>query len=124
MKSTKKVLIFEDEKALGQVLAQKLELEGYTTKLQTNGANALACIQEVQPDLVILDLVMPKLDGFTVLEQVKGDAELKNIPMIILSNLSQEQDMQQVKELGANEFLVKSNTPLAEVVKKVSSYLS
>ena len=115
--SSKKILIIEDEKPLARALELKLVHEGFLVETLPNGEGAEALLEEGNHFLVICDLIMPKMDGFQVLEMIK-EKNLK-IPIIILTNLSQGEDKKRVLELGATEFFVKSDTPLSKIVDYV-----
>jgi len=120
----KKILIVEDERALAKALSLKLQGAGYETEIANDGEKALAYVTENKSkiNLVLLDLMMPNLDGFGFLEAMK---EKKiSIPTIISSNLSQDEDIKRAKKLGAKDFFVKSDTPLAEIVKKIKKFVS
>lgn len=118
----KKVLIAEDEQALAKVLALKLKSEGYEPVIAGNGEEAVSQLRGGDIALLILDLVMPKMDGFSVLEAMKKESLLK-VPVIVTSNLSQDEDIARAKKMGAVEFFVKSDTPLTVIVAKVKTYL-
>lgn len=121
LKTLKRILIAEDEKAISKALELKLAHEGFEVKAVFNGVELLSLLEKEKFDLILLDLVMPKLDGFGVLEilNCKGN----KIPIIVSSNLSQQEDYQRAKKLGATDFLIKSETPVAEMVKKIKNYL-
>lgn len=116
---SKKILIAEDEKPMANALVLKLRSVGFDTTLVYDGESAVTTIQRYQFDLIILDLIMPRKDGFFVLEELK---KLKiTTPVIVSSNLSQSEDVKRAKELGARSYFIKSDTPLAEIVKQVKS---
>ena len=117
MKTSKKILIIEDEKTLARALELKLTLSGFEVKTVFNGEDGLTLIQKELFDLILLDLIMPKMDGFSVLEFLK-EKKIKT-PVMVLSNLSQEDDIKRTKKFGAEEFFVKSNTPIATIVEQV-----
>jgi len=120
--SPKKILVAEDEKAIAKALELKLKHEGFSVKLALNGKEALDILSKEKFDLVLLDLMMPKLDGFGVLDGLKN---IQNkTPVIVVSNLGQEEDKKRVKSLGAIDFLVKSDTPVAEIVNKIKKYFN
>ena len=121
--SPQKVLILEDEPALNKVTSNKLRASGYEVLSLTDATDAISFIKKKKPDLILLDLVMPKTDGFTVLKRLKDDPELKDIVVIVLSNLSQDTDVDSVLALGAKEFLIKSDTPLSVVLEMVDKYI-
>ena len=113
----KRILIAEDEKPMANALSLKLRSVGFETSLAYDGESALAALKEGQFDLILLDLVMPKKDGFFVLTELK---KLKiTTPVIVSSNLSQEEDIKRARELGARDYFIKSDTTLAQIVDKV-----
>ncbi len=115
----KRILIVEDEKPLSHALEMKLGHEGYETRVVTNGTDALAALKEDHFQMILLDLIMPIMDGFAVLTALK---ERKNtVPVIVLSNLGQAEDQAKAKELGAVDYFVKSNTPIADIVARVKA---
>ncbi len=115
------VLIVEDEKSIARALQLKLEREGFEVELAGDGEQAIKKIDEGTYALVLLDLVMPKVDGFKVLEHITSTKPGTQI--FVLSNLSQEDDAAKAKQLGAKEFFIKSNTPLTKIVEHVKSVL-
>jgi len=117
----KKILIAEDEKPMARALEAKLKGEGYNAKAVFNGKEAIQEIEVGKYDLALLDLIMPEMDGFGVLGWAKKN-QIKT-PIIVATNLSQEQDEKKAKELGAIDYFVKSDTPLSVIVKKVKSVL-
>lgn len=113
----KKVLIVEDERPLSHALELKLQHEGFSTVLAQNGEECLKALDEQAFDVVLLDLVMPVLNGFQVLEQLQQKA---NRPAVfVLSNLSQSEDEDRVLKLGAKKYFIKSDTPLETIVNEV-----
>jgi len=98
----KKILIIEDEKILRELLSAKLLREGYDVETAKDGAEGLRVTQEVRPDLVLLDIFMPKLSGFEVLEILRNDVQLRNIPVIVISNSGQPSELEQAKDLGSD----------------------
>ena len=118
------VLIVEDEAFLAQVLKDNLEAEGYIVDFVTNGEEAIAYLHKNRPDLILLDLLMPKKDGFYVLGEVKKNLEWKVVPVIVLSNLGGDVEIKKALEMGANDYFVKSQHPIEEVVEEVKNYLS
>ncbi|MBI5400881.1 MAG: response regulator [Candidatus Yonathbacteria bacterium] len=119
----KKVMIVEDDEHISKVYEIKLAKEGVETFLARDGEEAVVKIAAEKPDLIILDLMLPKKDGFGVLEDIKKVPELARIPVIILSNLGQKSDQDRAIGLGANEYLVKVDYPIQEIVDKVKGYL-
>lgn len=119
--SPKKVLVIEDDKPMAHAMELKLNHEGIETKSVVNGELGLDLIEKEKFDLVMLDLMMPKCDGFKVLKTMK-ERKIKT-PVVVLSNLSQSEDEKRVLELGAVGFFVKSNTPIAKIVAHVKEKL-
>ncbi len=117
----KKILIVEDEKALATVLNLKLKNSGFETVVVYNGDDALALLKKDPFDLMLIDIMMPKRDGFSVLEDLKKQGN--TTPMFVMSNLGQEEDIAHVKSLGAKEYIIKADTSPAEIAQKVSSFL-
>jgi len=122
-----KILIAEDEKILAQVLKEEFEAEGFKVFSAETGKETLEIMRSRanRPDAVLLDLVMPVMDGFMVLEEVAKDkvSNLKNIPVIVLSNLGQDEEIKKALQLGAVDYFVKSQHPILEVIEKVKAFL-
>ncbi|MGB0757363.1 MAG: response regulator transcription factor [Patescibacteria group bacterium] len=117
----KTILIAEDEVPMARALDLKLSSEGFTVHVAHNGEEAIELYKEHKPDLILLDLIMPKKDGFMVLDELK---ELGNTaPVLVASNLSQKVDQMKAEEKGAKEYYVKSDTPLVKIVEKVRGNL-
>ena len=118
----KKILIVDDERPLAKALELKLTHEGIVAKAVFDGIEAVDILKSEKFNLILLDLVMPKKDGFQVLEDIK---KMKiTTPVIVSSNLSQEEDIVKAKDLGAVDYFVKSDTTLAEVVELIEGYLT
>lgn len=119
------ILLCEDEEFVARSYIRKLEIEGFTVIHAHNGEDALLFLQEKNPDLVILDLMMPLKTGFEVLEARKKitDDKILKIPIIVASNLGQKSDIDTALSLGASGFLVKSNISLKELIAKVKEFL-
>ena len=114
-----KVLIVEDDKFLQKVLVTKFMADGFEVRAAADGEEALRQMLPDAPALVVLDLIMPKLNGFEVLSEMRTNPQMKDIPVVVLSNLGQDEDVDRAKQLGAIEFLVKSNLSIQEVVQKI-----
>jgi DNA-binding response OmpR family regulator len=119
----KKILIIEDEKALLDILSDKLEREGFDVSGAGDGEEGLEKMRQEKPDLILLDIIMPKIGGMEVLEVMHGDGQLKNIPVIIISNSGQPVEIEKAKGLGARDFLIKADFDPKEVVDKVHNML-
>lgn len=118
----KKILIVEDEKALATVLNLKLTSSGFETTVLYNGDDALAALKAGAYDLVLIDIMMPKRDGFSVLEDLK---KMKNhTPVFVMSNLGQEEDIARIKSMGVKEYIIKADTSPIEITEKVSVFLN
>lgn len=115
-----KVLIAEDEKPMASALELKLNKSGFEAKAVFDGVAALDVLDKEKYDLLLLDLIMPKTDGFDVIQKLQD--KKNNIPIIVLSNLSQEEDRQKAVELGVIDYFVKSDTPITDIVKRVSDF--
>ena len=116
-----KILIVEDEDTLSLVLAEKFKNEGYEIMVANNGQEALPKASRFQPDVILLDLIMPKKLGMEVLADLKSDAELALIPVIVLSNLEGDEIIKKALALGAVDYFVKTRHPMAEIVEKVAA---
>lgn len=121
---SKKVLIIEDDEFLRAIAAKKVQGDGYEVAVAVDGPSAVTIAETEKPDLILLDLLLPGLSGFDVLAKVRTVDALKNIPILIFSNLGQQEDIEKAKSLGATDFLVKANFTLEEVSSKIKSYLN
>jgi len=119
-----KLIIIEDDPFLLSILAEKLKEAGFGIEMAADGEDGLNKIKSEDFDLVLLDIVLPKIDGFKILEELRGDNQLKKIPVIILSNLYDKNSIDKAILLGAKEYIVKAyNTP-EEIVLKIKSFLN
>jgi DNA-binding response OmpR family regulator len=118
-----KILIIEDDKFLRELIARKLIAENYEIVEAIDGEEGLKKIKEEKPDLVLLDLILPGIDGFEVLSKIKEDPALSSIPVIILSNLGQREDVERGLKLGAVDYLVKAHFTPNEIIEKVKAAL-
>lgn len=117
------VLIVEDDKFLRELLVRKVESAGFTTSIAVDGKEALKKIKEELPRLVLLDLVLPGIDGFEVLRQVKANPQTSKVSVIILSNLGQREDVERGLKLGADDYLIKAHFTPDEIIQKVQKLL-
>lgn len=119
-----KILIAEDDKALSGVLQKKLEVGGHKASVAFDGEEALKMMKSGKPDMVLLDIVMPKVNGYEVLERMRADPELSAIPVIVISNSGQPVELERVKQLGAVDYLVKASFEPNEVLEKMNNFLA
>lgn len=119
-----KVLVVEDEKFLRELMTQKLAREGFTVDSAIDGIEALSKIEQFMPNLVFLDLILPGMHGFDVLTQVRSNPHLTHIPVVILSNLGQREDIEKGKSLGATDYMVKAHFTPDEIVEKAKKLLT
>jgi CheY-like chemotaxis protein len=119
----KKILMIEDETIIVDLLKGKLEREGYQVSIGRDGVEGLEKMKQEKPELVLLDIVMPRKGGFDVMEEMNQNEEFKNIPVIIISNSGQPVELDRAKELGAVDWLVKTEFDPQEVIKKVKKQI-
>ena len=119
MAEGKKILLVEDEEMLANMYQVKFQNDGFHLIKAGNGEEGLALADKEKPDMILLDVIMPKMDGFTVLKRLKENPNTKNIPVLLLTNLGQDEDIKKGNELGAVGYLVKANITPSEVVAKV-----
>lgn len=120
----KKILLVEDDDGLASVYQTRLEAEGFTIRRVPNGEDALAAALEFKPDLILLDAMMPKVSGFDVLDILRNTPETTNVRIIMLTALSQDTDKQRAESLGVDEYLVKSQVVIADVVERIKHHLN
>ena len=118
-----KILIIEDDKFLRELIIQKLGKEGFDVVEAEEGEEGLRKAKEEKPDLVLLDLILPGIDGFEVLRRAKADGETSSIPVVILSTLGQRDDVDKGVELGAADYLIKAHFTPGEIIQKVKAIL-
>jgi|SRR3989344_2627242 len=123
MSDTKKIIVAEDDQFLSNAYRVKLTKEGYDVKMVADGIELIDLLKTDKPNLIILDLLMPKKDGFEALKEIKADPNLKDIPIIIASNLGQTNDIDLGMELGAQDYIVKSDLSLEDLVKKIKEFI-
>jgi len=126
MESTNKktILIVEDDAVLLEMYQIKFQNEGFTVEIAADGEAGLAKAQTAHPDIILLDVNLPKMDGFSVLKAIKANTALQSIPVILLTNLGQEQNVQEGLSMGAADYFVKANLTPGEVVEKVKTLLT
>ncbi len=118
-----KIVIVEDDKFLREMISRKLDKEGYEVVQAIDGEKGEQKIKEEKPDLILLDLILPGIDGFEVLSNIKEDSELKDIPVIILSNLGQKSEVERGLKLGAVDFLIKAHFTPGEIINKIQEVI-
>ena len=124
MSVEKKVLVVEDDHFLAKIYKIKLAKENISAIISSDGEEALEIIKKEKPALILLDMVLPGINGFEILEKVRQEPALKKIPVIILSNLGQDADIARGKELGVIDYFVKSDISIHDVVKKIKENLN
>ncbi len=121
--NNKRILLVEDDDALASVYQMRLEAEGFTVRRVANGEEALAAALAFKPDLVLLDVMMPKVSGYDVLDILRNTPETANLKIVMLTALSQESDKQRAQALGVDDYLVKSQVVIADVVDRIRHHL-
>lgn len=117
-----KILLVEDDPFLYKVLSQRLSDEGFDVTVASDGQSAIDQVGSLKPVLVLLDLILPKKSGFEVLTEIRKNASTAKLAVVVLSNLGQQEDIDQIEKLGVREYLVKADYSLSEMVKKIKSH--
>ena len=117
------ILLIEDDKFLRELLVRKLETVGFKISTAVDGNEALKKVKEELPELVLLDLVLPGVDGFDILKEIKEDSATSKIPVIILSNLGQREEVERGLKLGADDYLIKAHFTPDEIITKITNLL-
>lgn len=123
MDTKKKILLVEDDAALANVYKTRLEVEGFDVRHVNNGEDALSNAVEYRPDLIVLDVMMPKIDGFDVLDILRTTPETMSMRVIMLTALSQAKDKERAEKLGADDYLVKSQVVISDVIGRIKHHL-
>jgi len=123
MEPKKTILVIEDDKFLRELISRKLTGEGFDVLEAVDGEEGIKKIKEGKPDLVLLDLILPSIDGFEVLTRVREDPEVSSIPVIILSNLGQREEVEKGLKLGAIDYLIKAHFTPGEIIEKIKNVL-
>jgi len=118
-----KILLVEDEPMIVDMYKLKLEENGFEVLVTDKGSEALQLVKDKQPALVLLDVILPQVDGFSILQSIKAETTTKDIPVIILTNLSQESDQEKGQQLGAVSYLVKSQRTPTEVLTEIKKFI-
>ena len=119
----KKILLVEDDETLANVYKTRLHTEGFDLKRVPNGEEALAAALDYKPDLILLDIMMPKVSGFDVLDILRNTPETTNMKVIMLTALNQEADRQRAESMGVDDYLVKSQVVIADVIERIKFHL-
>ncbi len=119
----RRITLIEDDRFLSSLIKARLEKEGFIVTQAFDGEEAIKVLRQSKPSLIVLDLIMPKVTGFEVLETISLNPELTGTPVVILSNLAQDSDVQKAKSLGATEYFVKVRVSIDDVIKKVNTIL-
>lgn len=117
-----KILIVEDDPFLLKAYQSKFKNSGFEVQIATDGVDALKILESFLPNVIVLDLVMPRKDGFATLEEIKANPKLKDIPVIVASNLGQQEEIDRVKKLGAVDCITKSDLSMSDLIKKINQY--
>lgn len=125
MPNQNKILLVEDDPMVVRMYQRKLTKDGFKVTLAFNGEEGLAALMKERPDIILLDIMMPKMNGVEMLKRIKSDLPLKNIPVVILTNLGDRpEDVQTAKKLGAEDYWVKANISLKEITEKIKKILA
>lgn len=120
----KKILVVEDDIFISDIYQVKFTQEGFEVAIAVNGLEALKILDNFRPDIILLDIIMPQMDGIETLKKIKNNDKWKNIPIIMLTNISEKEKVEESEEMGVNDYLVKSQFTPSEVVGKVNALLN
>ena len=120
---SKKILIIEDDLFLQGLEVTKLKKDGYEIETAVNSIEAFKILEKTKPDMILLDLLLPEVDGFMILEKIRENKDMVTIPVIVFSNLSEDKDIKRAQKLGISEFMIKSNFTLDELTKKIKELI-
>lgn len=123
MAKKQKILIIEDDMFLRSLIGRKLENDGYQTEMAMDGEEGLIKVDKAKPDLILLDIILPKMNGFEVLERIKKDKKTAATPVVLLTNLGEKEDAEKGISLGAEDYLVKAHFTPEEIVDKIKGVL-
>lgn len=119
--ASKKIMIIEDDRFLSSLMKARLEKDGFLTVQAFDGEEAIQLLKSETPGLIVLDLIMPKVTGFEVLQTISISPQLRDVPVVILSNLAQDSDIEKARELGAKEYFVKVKVSIDDLVSKIKT---
>lgn len=120
----KKIMIVEDDRFLSFLLKSRLEKDGFVIEQMFDGEEAIQRLKQEVPDLIVLDLIMPKVTGFEVLKTISVTPEISKVPVVIVSNLAQDSDIEKARELGAKEYYVKVKVSIDDLVNRIKALLT
>jgi two-component system response regulator ResD len=121
---SKKILLAEDDEFLSALIKNRLERENFEVKIVTNGDNVISTVKEFKPNLVLLDIILPGMLGFEILEEMQKDPVLKKLPFMVMSNLGQESDIKKAKDLGAVDYFIKAHVLIEDLIKSIKTFLA
>ena len=124
MEGTKKILLVEDEPMLSNLLRQRLEKENYRVITAHDGSEAVKILKQEKPDLILLDIILPKMSGFEVMEMMKSDPTIQAAPVVVVSNLGQDSDIEKGQSLGAIGYFIKANLSIEDLISKIKEFLA
>jgi CheY-like chemotaxis protein len=119
-----KILFVEDDPLINKIYSTRLKADGHEVFTAENGEEGLKAAQEQMPDLIVLDVMMPRMDGFAVLEQLRSREQFKDKPILMYSNLNNEDEIARAKQMGVTEFIVKANLSPMQMVEKIKHYIT
>jgi DNA-binding response OmpR family regulator len=119
-----KVLLVEDDEILHNMYKKKFEYEGFEVVSAFDGSEGVKKAETEKPDVILMDIIMPKMDGFVAVKKIKKNSAISNVPIVMLTNLGQEEDVNKGRELGADDYFIKANHTPAEIVKKIKDLLA
>jgi len=123
MANAKKILLAEDDVFILEIMAEKLKKSGFEVSIAKDGEDCIQVLTSLRPDILLLDILMPQIDGFEVLRRMKASESLSHIPVVVLSNLGQKEEIQKALDLGAKDYVVKANFTTNEIVEKINAVL-
>jgi DNA-binding response OmpR family regulator len=123
MNESKKIMLIEDDKFLSTLVKTRLERDGFVVVQAFDGEQATSMLRTEKPDLIVMDLIMPKMNGFEVLQSISITPGLEKVPVVVLSNLAQDADIQKARELGAKEYFVKVKISIDDLLERIKSLI-
>ena len=119
----KKILLIEDDPFLSSLLGNRLKKEGFELLSAKNGGEAIQAMKTAQPDLALMDIILPGKSGFEIMEEIRSDPQVPKVPFVVISNLGQDADIARAKELGVVEYIVKAKVSIDELIERVKANL-